>query len=140
MRLLPALLLILLALPGCGGDSAPVSLNEIPIEPGLTVYEGAEETALDNAIMATESAFGVGPKKAEIQYLWMPETVNREQVDRFYRSALAEGGWDMDDAAAPGMGRWKRNSSAGQQVLVLNAVPVTSGDGHIMIIILAEEA
>lgn len=126
----------MLALAGCGSGSDTVSLNDIPVAPGLAVYEGAEETVLDNTVMATESAFGVDPGRAEVQYLWMPEGVSRGQVDGFYQSALVEGGWDPDDAAVPGMGRWTRDSSAGRQVLVLNAVPVTPGDGHILIIML----
>ncbi len=129
--------LALLILAGCSSAGPPVSLSQIPVPPDLAVYEGAEESTFDTLIIALEQAFEIQPQKADIQYYWMPEAITWEQVEQFYQSALANTDWTIKEPAAFNIARWMRDSSAGKQVFVVSAIPISAGEGHILVVILA---
>ena len=139
--LLSIALFALLILAGCGSAGPPIALNEIPVPPELTVYEGPEEYALDTLVIALEQAFDVQPKTAEIQYYWMPESVAWEQVEQFYDAALVDAGWSRGEGpAASNIARWVRRSNGGEQTLVVSAIPVAESEGRILAVVLVRKA
>jgi hypothetical protein len=130
----------LLLLVGCSNTNLSVDrqlddLSQIPVPAGFMVYEGPEETTFDTLILATKQAYESQPKNLETQYYWMSETVKWEEVERFYEDAFANSDWSAAGMAFNTVS-WTRNGNGEQQVLVISAVPLTSSEGHILVIIL----
>jgi hypothetical protein len=131
------MVLILVLLPGCGGGNASATIDELPLAPGLTMYEGAQEIVLDNTLVAAESAFDVDASGVEVRYFLLPEGATGEEVLRFYREAMAADGWGIDEErSGGGLARWSREGTGGKQVFVVSTVPA-GGDVRILLAILA---
>lgn len=133
-------LTIVLLMTGCTENSTPAGIEEIPIPNELTIYEGTMEPTLDMAAVALQQAYGSDTADVEIRYYWAPQSMNWEQVRKFYQDEFAgsDSGWVMDEEAAlHNLDVWTRDTTAGKQTLVLSMVPVPDGEGYIMMMVLA---
>ncbi|MEW6405375.1 MAG: hypothetical protein AB1649_26590 [Chloroflexota bacterium] len=138
-RLLIAIF-VLLMLGGCTGsaylsDSHLVELNQIPVLPDLTIYEGPEEITFDTLLLAAQYALEDQPKRMESQYYWIPDTLAWEAVETFYEEVFANSGWRRDSIGVRTT-RWMQTQGANRQVLVLSAVPLATNDKAILLMLL----
>lgn len=137
------ILIALFILAGCSdgnstNNTPPVEWSEIPVVPGMDVYEGAEEYTLDTFSSALQQALGAESQQMSIRYYWLPETISWEDIKQFYEDALLEKVWLPEEGSA-GLNTavWQHNS--GKQKLTITALPVAGSEGHILALILSGE-
>ncbi len=122
----------LFLLTSCSSASSEViSLNEIPAPPSLTIYEGAEEYALDTEVFTSEQA---SAKSISTQYYWMAEAGEWESVQAHYRDTFNTRGWELVHEDANTL-RW----DSGKQAFEVSMVPSSEGEGYIVVLILVSK-
>ncbi len=123
-------LAVLLLLAGCAATSAPgkpLSIEEIPAPPGSQIYKGGAEITVDMMYMATRRAFGVSNHNCEANALYYFLANKGNGLDEylsFYPTAFAKTDWSRDKSVdLPGVQRWLRPSTKGDQALTLGVIP-----------------
>jgi hypothetical protein len=127
--------IFLIMVSGCtliSASSAPVNIQDIPVPPGSTIYEGPYESTLDMMYITTSRAFGLSNHSCEANSLYyhLENTIHGlDEHLTFYQTALTTTDWQADEATdLPGVRRWTRSSSAGDQSLTIGVIPVPLGD------------
>ena len=127
--------IFLLMVSGCtltSASAAPVNIQDIPVPPGSVIYEGPYESTLDMMYIITSHAFGLSNQSCEantLYYLLENTSHGLDEHLSFYQTALATTDWHADEATdLPGVRRWTRSSSAGDQSLTIGVIPVPLGD------------
>ena len=128
-------LVLLLLVPGCTtavAPSAPLKIKNIPVPPGSAIYVGSYESTLDMMYITTRGAFGVSSHNCEanaLYYLWESTGDRLDEQLSFYQTAFATTDWHLDKMLdLPGIQRWIRSSTAGNQTLTLGVIPFARGD------------
>jgi hypothetical protein len=126
-----------LLLVACNASpNAPVAIGDIPVPPGVELYEGAAESTLDLMVVTLALAQGEQGAPQEIRYYWLPPTLPREAVDAFYTEQLPTQGWTASADSALSAMLWTRPSQTGEQRLALGQIPLPGVEGNILLMVL----
>jgi hypothetical protein len=127
--------IFLIIVSGCtltSASSAPVNIQDIPVPHGSIIYEGPYESTLDMMYITTSRAFDLSNHGCEANTLYYLLENTRHGLDEhltFYQTALATTDWHADETTdLPGVRRWTRSSSAGDQSLTIGVIPIPLGD------------
>ncbi len=142
-----ACMFAVLLLAGCAPSSPPgnpLSIEEIPAPPGSQVYKGGAESTVDMMYTTTRRAFAVSNQncQANTQYYFLPQQGDGlDEYLSFYSTALAGTNWSRDKSVdLPGVQRWLRASTKGDQALTLGVIPFARNDStgydHILMMVL----
>ncbi len=139
---------IILLLSGCATSTStpgnPLSIEDIPVPPGSQVYKGGAESTVDMMYLTTRRAFAVSNQncQANTRYYFLPPQGNGlDEYLSFYPTALAGANWSRDKSVdLPGVQRWLRASTKGDQALTLGVIPFARNDStgydHILMMVL----
>ncbi|MBA3533066.1 MAG: hypothetical protein H0T73_14170 [Ardenticatenales bacterium] len=138
MRLLRLLTLMVL-LFGCSAPftNIPLRLDEIPLPPPLTLYEGAYEVPLDSMVLSTRLAYQASAQEAEWAYYQLPAYESWEEVTRFYQETLPAMGWQAEPVTGSSPLLWSRESR--RLVITLLPLPSDQDDTYLVMLLLVSE-
>jgi hypothetical protein len=120
-------LVAILVLSGCSFTPPIKSVHDVPLPPDLTSlqdYDSANSTSYETLakqfLLSTIYLWNIPEGSTSAEFFVLPHSAShRVAQEDFYKTELAKGGWQQDDAEFLGIiDRWHYQSRRGKQTFV----------------------